>query len=165
MTQAPPFLAVAIVTALVAVSLIRAGLFVLERPRGSTSAYFDRSKPPHVRNLPFAQFALGLGGIAFLLVFPVQYVLNEWRWPVSLVLLAGATFSGYLAAGWLMRPPDMLKPAWVRRREVGESAGFAGTPPDVRRLLEGLRVVALVATTIFGAAALLFALGIVWASL
>jgi hypothetical protein len=111
------------------------GLAALAAPLGSTglflavafrrgrfrklaNGYWDATYPWYIRN---AVFMMAPGGIAFLLSVPAGFLFATGRLlegSIGLLLSCGFIVGFWIAVNWARRPPDFMKPDWLRAEEL-----------------------------------------------
>ncbi len=99
--------------------------------RGLRNTYFNRELPTYQRNVPFAFVP---GGLAFLLIGAALLLRGRVRPydtdPVVTALVVLGILCLVTFFWWMFRPPQWIKPAWVREYERAEAAGES--VPDLR---------------------------------
>ena len=96
--------------------------FKAGRLRRGARWYFDRTQPAYVRNLPFIALPSSLLLGASALILGLHQLEDAWAEAV----VAGAGLAAFtalvLALIWVQRPPEFLKPAWLRTEEHRHSS-------------------------------------------
>lgn len=88
------------------------------RLRRMAQGYFDRTQPAYVRNLPFFLYPGGLLFGLSAIVMTVAPMGGMWAEVVTAVAVFGVMGSIVLTMVWVSRPPEFLKPQWLREREA-----------------------------------------------
>jgi len=110
-----------------------AGLGVLARAgrvRGGFIWYDVAAMPRHMRNAPFGFIP---GGVAICLAAVAgELGVRDHSSATAVALLA--MFSLFFTSGWwILRPPEWIKPKWLRTREDSESTAAAMQQLEVPR--------------------------------
>lgn len=114
--------------------LIFAGVaFRNGRMRQVGSWYFRRELPFYARNFPFAALPSGVGAFLMFAIFPLAVVDVLWVEYLALSLVPAVLACLMVSIAFMLRPPDGLKPRWIRERERQEQGGRPAdtdVPPD-----------------------------------
>lgn len=96
--------------------------FKAGRLRRSARWYFDRTQPAYVRNLPFIALPASLFFGAGALIIGLHQMEDAWADAVVAVAGLAAFTALVLALIWAHRPPEFLKPDWLRAEERPRSS-------------------------------------------
>jgi hypothetical protein len=105
--------------------------FTTGRYRAPARYYWNVDLPWYIRNGPFAMFPVGVMFICGVGLLVVQYLPATLHVAAVGLLTVGFLGSFLVAVAWTRRPPQSLKPQWLRiqqdqRKAPGATPGLAG---------------------------------------
>lgn len=99
--------------------ITRSLLFRAGHLRGDARRYWDSSTPWYLRNLPFAGVPLGSSALFLVLTYLVSLAPLRVRFEMLAVLagILGFLTTALVAVRWMSKPPEWMKPEWLRLKE------------------------------------------------